>query len=257
MERTYVYFEPFVDGSRLCLKGRMPLLADSLSIWEIGFRWAGRDPAGLWLRIPLDVRDNLQSIAGSIRCGDLFCGTLECVRYPASETEAARVRGLASLLGKCEYAERFERKFLKDHHILRFDFAHLCEKTGVPFPEFWFPPGWKTDDEYYPASLRRSHPTVDATPVQTAAGGKHAPDSREAVSEKARRAALARHEPIQRIKEELFAFWDAGGFPSQAEAVRRFVKLKGMESLRPLTPSNAQRTLSEALSKHVKAQRES
>ncbi len=35
----------------------MPLLNDDLSVWEIGFRWAGYDPDRWWWRIPLPVPD--------------------------------------------------------------------------------------------------------------------------------------------------------------------------------------------------------
>jgi len=50
----------------------------------------------------------------------------------------------------------YDRRFLRRHMIHRWEFANWCDKAGIPFPEFWFPPGWKTDEPGYPESLRKS-----------------------------------------------------------------------------------------------------
>ena len=131
----------------------MPLLDDSLTIWEIGMRWAGKDPALLALRIPVEVKDNFRLVVRAIADGDLYCGTLtnktdsswpKAVGYTAEATDA------------CIEGKRYERKFLKQHSLLRWEFAQWCDKAGIPFPDFWFPPGWVTDEPGYPSSLRKT-----------------------------------------------------------------------------------------------------
>ena len=54
----------------------MALLNDELSIWEIGFRWAGYDPARRWWHIPLPVRDNFRVLIDAIWNALLYCMTL-------------------------------------------------------------------------------------------------------------------------------------------------------------------------------------
>ena len=68
----------------LCLKGDldlqetvMPLLNEQLSIWEIGFRWAGYDPHSFWLRIPQPVRDRFRTLIQEIYESRLECHTLQ------------------------------------------------------------------------------------------------------------------------------------------------------------------------------------
>ena len=59
----------------------MPLLHDELSVWEIGFRWAGRDPDRVWLRFPLQVRDNFRMLMDAILNGHLDCATLSLRKW--------------------------------------------------------------------------------------------------------------------------------------------------------------------------------
>ena len=44
----------------------MALLNNELSVWEIGFRWAGKDPDWPWIRIPLQLRDNFRTLIDAI-----------------------------------------------------------------------------------------------------------------------------------------------------------------------------------------------
>ena len=132
----------------------MPLLNDRLTIWEIGIRWAGKDPGFASLRIPMEVKDNFRLVVGAIADGDLYCGTLTTKVDP--NWPKSSIRHNAEVIEACIEGERYDRTFLTQHSILRWEFAQWCDKKGIPFPEFWFPPGWSTEEPGYPASLRKS-----------------------------------------------------------------------------------------------------
>lgn len=199
----------------------MPLLDDSLTIWEIGIRWAGKNPALLSLRIPTEVKDNFRLVVRAIADGDLYCGTLtnnidstwpkDLIRYTAEAIEA------------CIDGKRYDRKFLKQHSILRWEFAQWCEKAGIPFPEFWFPPGWITDEPGYPASLRKTAepkalPSADAKVSPAVPEPQNKPRNNEAIWLQVEAAAKA--------------IWaEAGSIPS-AEVARRIKAMKGMSGSR-------------------------
>lgn len=132
----------------------MPLLDDALTIWEIGFRWAGKDQDLPSPWIPTKVKDTFRSVMRAIDRGDLYCGTLKTgtdLDLPKAYTEY-----IAKSIDDCIEGGRYNRKFLKAHSVLRWEFAQWCDKAGIPFPEFWFPLGWKTGELGYPKSLLRS-----------------------------------------------------------------------------------------------------
>ena len=172
----------------------MPLLDDSLTIWEIGFRWAGKKPEFPWPAIPMEVKDTFRMVVRAIDRGDLYCGTLK------TETDLdlpkAYIEYIAKAIDDCVEGTRYDRKFLEAHSILRWEFAQWCDKAGVPFPEFWFPPGWTTDEPGYPKSLRQSaDPKDQATAAAKVipAAPEPAKDRRnnDAIWDEARAAAKA------------------------------------------------------------------
>ena len=59
----------------------MALLHHDLSLWEIAFRWTGRDPDSLWLRIPLPVRDNFRTLMDAVLNGHLDYYTLSLKKW--------------------------------------------------------------------------------------------------------------------------------------------------------------------------------
>lgn len=123
----------------------MALLNDSLSVWEIGFRWAGLAPRIDWLPIPLGARDNLRLMMGAIQQMHLACVTLSTEKWlPDSESPPEFfVRHHLKSIEDCIGGRRYSRKFLKFALIDRWDFFLWCRRQGIPLPEFWFPPGWK------------------------------------------------------------------------------------------------------------------
>lgn len=133
----------------------MPLLDDSLSVWEIGFRWSGINPDALLYRIktpPTAVKDTIRMVLRAIAHGDLYCSSLPCdpqLDSMLSDWHEQQWNLLDDVLDE----GRYDREFLKRHTVWRWEFAQWCDKCGIPFPEFWFPSGWKTDEPGYPKAL--------------------------------------------------------------------------------------------------------
>lgn len=72
------------------------------------------------------------------------------------------------------------------------------------------------------------------------------------ISDKNSGAGLKRHEATNELKREFILFYHANSFPSMAEAARRFYNGLDEGKRKRLTPTNATRTLTEALSAHLK-----
>ncbi len=128
----------------------MALLNDQLTVWEIGFRWAGFDPARPRLWLPLGARDNFRVIVDSILSGELDCLTLGIEKYAGNDAEVARyfIRYWIDEVYDCIKGRQFNRAFLRWAIVDRDSFRVWCERRRVPFPEFWFPPGWKLSYEW-------------------------------------------------------------------------------------------------------------
>jgi hypothetical protein len=124
----------------------MPLLADELTLWEVGLRWAGRDSYWRWPWLPLQVRDNFRVLLRAILHDELNCDTLSLAKWQESDGEDLRpyfIRHHLTQIHACIQGRRFSRQLLRWAVIDRWDFMTWCERQGVPLPEFWFPPGWK------------------------------------------------------------------------------------------------------------------
>ena len=102
----------------------------------------------------MEVKDNFRLVIRAIAEGDLYCGTL--TNKIDSTWPKALVRYTAEAIDACIEGKRYDRKLLRQHPILRWEFAQWCEKAGKPFPEFWFPLGWITDEPGYPSSFRKT-----------------------------------------------------------------------------------------------------
>jgi hypothetical protein len=128
----------------------MALINDYLTLWEIGFRWADRDPDGLRFFIPLPVRDNFRTLMSAIIEGHLYCSTLGLEKYGGAAREEAKhyIRYWLDEVNACIWSQRFNRALLKWATIDRWAFQAWCTGQGIPLPEFWFPPGWKIDYEW-------------------------------------------------------------------------------------------------------------
>lgn len=125
----------------------MALLNEELSLWEIGFRWAGHDPDRLWLRLPLTTRDTFRTLMGAILHGHLDCESLSLDKYHGDDREEAslHIRYWLDDVYACIWGKKFNRHLLKHASIDRQAFLEWCERRGVPLPEFWFPNGWNVE----------------------------------------------------------------------------------------------------------------
>lgn len=128
----------------------MALLIDQLTVWEIGFRWAGYDPDKFYYRIPLPVRDNFRLILNQIRTAHLQCITLLMDKYVGDDPETAQfyIRYWMDPIDECIAGRMYSPELLKFALIHRSDFQEWCARHKVPLPEFWFPTGWGIDYEW-------------------------------------------------------------------------------------------------------------
>lgn len=130
----------------------MGLLNDDLTLWEIGFRWAGHDPDQIRLRLPLPVKDNFRVLMDAILCGHLHCMTLQNEKYRGDDAEIARfhIRWWLGDVEACIEGQRFKKELLQWARIERFEFQQWCGRHSIPLPDFWFPSGWT--DYHWPES---------------------------------------------------------------------------------------------------------
>jgi hypothetical protein len=126
-------------------KQKMPLLTETLTLWTIGFRWAGLDPDKLWLRIPLPAKDNFSLLMNAILRGEILCETLTLAKRPSDSKADPKyyIRTYMDEVYACIYGQSYDRNLLRWAQIDRHEFKIWCEAMSIPLPEFWFPPGWK------------------------------------------------------------------------------------------------------------------
>lgn len=150
----------------------MALDADELSIWDLGFRWAGHDPSHYWFRPPLLVQDNFRVLMKAILNGEIVCPTLCLDKRPHGSKADPNyyIRSHIDDVYACIHGSSFNRKLLKWATLERGAFNEWCSCRGIAPPEFWFPPGWKFAFEppegIYPGlQVRHAEPGSDNTIV--------------------------------------------------------------------------------------------
>jgi hypothetical protein len=168
----------------------MALLNDSLSVWEIGFRWANEDPLRTWIRIPLPVRDNFRVVMDAILQGHLYCSTLGLEKDSPIYAEAPEmsIRNWLDDVNAIIDGKAFNRKLLSWAVIDRWAMSDWCERRAIPLPQFWFPPGWNLDYKWPEPETARpadaptdNAPAADEQPSRDADAGTeaHAAPTRE------------------------------------------------------------------------------
>lgn len=114
--------------------------------------------------------------------------------------------------------------------------------------------GYAQDDSIFPVAL--SPYAVDAMEAvcmaESVQGDVPRLQAAKIISGKSRNAALIRHQATNELKREFILFCRSGNFKSKADAARRFYDSLDEEKRRLLAPTNAIRTLKEALSAHNK-----
>lgn len=128
----------------------MPLISDSLSVWEIAHRWAGYDPDEFRLKLPLLVKDYFKLLVNEVLQGHLFCETLIHAKRPPDSNADAQyyIRHHQEDLLMCVWGKRYKRKLLKWAIITRHDFEEWCGRFSITPPEFWFPTGWNREFDW-------------------------------------------------------------------------------------------------------------
>lgn len=127
----------------------MPVISESLSVWEIAHRWANYDPDIFRFRLPLLVKDYSRLLFEAIINGDVYCETLTLAKLPSGSKADPKfyIRSHLDAVNFCRWGVRYDRKILKWATISRDDFEEWCEGFSMPLPEFWFPTGWNRDFE--------------------------------------------------------------------------------------------------------------
>lgn len=128
----------------------MALQNESLTAWEIGFRWAGLEPCRRFGTPPLLVRDNFRLMMDAIVRVHLACTTLSSEKWSPDSSAPPEyfVRHHLRAIEDCIMGRSFSRRLLRFALIDRWDFFLWCRRQGIPLPEFWFPPNWKLAYEW-------------------------------------------------------------------------------------------------------------
>jgi len=148
----------------------MALLSDELSLWEIAYRWTNRDPEEFSLKIPLPVRDNFRLMTNAILQSHLPCSTLSLEKWNQNSNAPPEffIRHFIDDVYACIWGKKFNRELLKHAVIERWAMQQWCERQGIPLPEFWFPPGWKTHYEWQEPNSDEQ--PEEAVPIDTTGG---------------------------------------------------------------------------------------
>lgn len=136
----------------------MALLADQLTVWEIAFRWANRDPFRPWPFLPLEVKDHFRNLMDAIHQAELFCCTITLEKRSFQPVD--RIFSIYHWLddiGQCRGGLAFNRKMFRHALIERRDLMLWCERRKIPIPEFWFPPGWNLEYDLPDGEIRPGH----------------------------------------------------------------------------------------------------
>ncbi len=136
----------------------MALTSDSLSIWEIAFRWAELNPRRIWLQIPLQAQDHFRNLMDAILSAELLCESIELEKrhFEPDEKEFSVYYWIDDIYA-CIHGHHFNRKLLRHASIARYDFKLWCERRNIPLPEFWFPPGWNLEYELPEDEIHPGH----------------------------------------------------------------------------------------------------
>lgn len=224
----------------------MPLLNDGLSVWEIAFRWAGKDPDHLRIRLPLAVRDYFRLMMDAILRGRLDCDTLSLNKWKPEDGDDMQPHFIRYHLGKveaCIHGTKFDRDLMRWARVERWSFKSWCEGQGIALPEFWFPSGWNLDykfrdeddesgeveDASSPAHLRPDQRRRIACQVIAEAIWKEKPDT--TIAAMVGDGMIRRYGGAQYQAEEVVRRWLSEVAPAEVKAKRgRPAKKKGTQS---------------------------
>lgn len=212
----------------------MPLLDDNLTIWKIAFRWAGLNPESLPYHffIPTEAKDNIRLLLNAILTNTLFCPSLKRDEFLENASKADKYK--LTKISECMSDYRYDRDFLQTRTIYRSDFAHWCNRSGIPYPEFWFPPGWVVHE------LNEKDRLTDVAPrYESAAAIVNLLPATDKSSGKRAEATVNIWKPAETVAS---ALWSEDKTLSIAEVIKR------IKSMSHLTAASLSET---AIRKHI------
>lgn len=243
----------------------MAISIDRLSIWEIAHRWHNVDPSHskTVADIPLEVKDTLRNLAAEVYYEHLYSDL-------SLEREAKLMKPVFKrnwpLFWKktwygvpaSHYAQEFhdvmnnriDPDFLQSITVPHWELEYWCKEYQIPFPDFWVRSlvmgGTKAP---FPGAVEFMHDDENEE-LESRPNNNIASDD-TLKSEDHQRAAYQRHEPVNQLKRECVEYAIKHQNYSNRENARRFYKSLPVER-RILSPDNATRTLSQAISDYKK-----
>ena len=213
----------------------MPLLDDNLSIWKISFRWAGLNPDSLKYRfyIPHNVKDNMRLLLNAIHSNNLFCRGLQpkILFEKSNSRNQNKLNKIHEILSDGPY----DRNFMLSHSVWRADFAHWCNRNGMPYPEFWFPIGWTIHELNHLDMLIHENPELkDSFPLKTVEPLQSIElpppiQNEEAINQSAGKRSITNEEVWKPVTIAAKTIWSDKKTLAIAEVVRM---IKGMDHLK-------------------------
>ena len=157
----------------------MPLLSQSLSVWEISHRWAGFDPDGLRWWLPLAVRDNARILFDAIYHSEIESHSLSMNKWSPDDGDEAKpffIRYHLEDIFDLIAGKKYKRSLIKWATIERHELYDWCKRHAIPLPEFWFPAGWGL---HYDWKAGEADADADAPPLdECPEGSKPLPEVR-------------------------------------------------------------------------------
>lgn len=245
----------------------MALNLDTLTLWEIAFRWHNLDPYQYpnTEGIPLHVKDTIRFLAAEVYYERLYSKLLIERESLSQETFYKRkwiffkekykfsVEDYADEFLACIKDNVLDQTFLKSVYIPFWELEYWSKEYHIPFPTFWVKPydfgGNKIPigDELIRVCTEEGKSEQNGDLQTPPAEAADTVETSEDLSQQ-QEAAYARHKPIHDLKRDCIQYWLTHQKFSNKEAARRFYESLPELRKKSLVESNATRTLAQAIS---------
>ncbi len=166
---------------------------------------------------------------------------------------------VADKLGETFKGRKFDRILLESVHLKKECIFKFCIETDREMPEFWFS---SKDIEEFKAEYMNESGNNDFVLSQELSSNvsfssvANGADNITTLASRNRKAAIKKHAPVNALKERVCHFYlsevQDNHKKSYSRVAKKFYESLPEEERRLLKPSNAVRTLSEAISKFMK-----